>query len=279
MAGTLFVVATPIGHLEDITARALRILREVSVVAAEDTRRSGNLLRHFGIPTRLVSLHEHNERERSAQLLEQLAGGESVAMVSDAGTPGISDPGAELVRLARSRGFRIEAVPGPSAIAAAVSVSGLKEGSFAFLGFPPFRSKDRAAWLEKAARLHHDVALVFFEAPHRIRRTLADLKFLNDQSILLFRELTKMHEETLTGSPSALAARLTTAQGEFTIVVPAAQPTEQKEFTPSKTDVLELLGQITESHHSSKRAAAREVGKRFGLSTRTVYELAKKSSM
>src|ERR1700752_3392541 len=115
MAGTLFVVATPIGHLEDISARALRVLREVSVVAAENTRRTGQLLRHFGIPTRLISLHEHNERTRSIQLADQLASGESVAIVSDAGTPGISDPGSELVRLVRARGLRVEAIPGPRA--------------------------------------------------------------------------------------------------------------------------------------------------------------------
>src|SRR5512147_313619 len=125
MAGTLFVVATPIGHLEDISARALRVLREVTLVAAEDTRRTGNLLRHFGIPTRLVSLHAHNERTRANQLIDELVRGQAVAVVSDAGTPGISDPGAELVRLARGRGIRVEAIPGPSAVAAAVSIAGL----------------------------------------------------------------------------------------------------------------------------------------------------------
>jgi 16S rRNA (cytidine1402-2'-O)-methyltransferase len=276
MAGTLFVVATPIGHLEDITARALRILREADVVAAEDTRRSGNLLRHFGIPTRLVSLHEHNERERSAQLLEELASGRSVAMVSDAGTPGISDPGAELVRMARTRGFRIEAVPGPSAVAAAVSLSGLHDGSFAFLGFPPFRSTDRAVWLERAARLHAELAVVFFEAPHRIRRTLSDLNFLNGQSIMLFRELTKVHEETLVGTAASLADRLTAPQGEFTVVVPSAQPHDKPAVAPNASDVLQVFWQIAESQ-VSKRAAAREVGRKFGLSTREVYELAKKS--
>src|SRR5918993_3372271 len=126
MAGTLFVVATPIGHLDDITVRALRVLREVSLVAAEDTRRSGNLLRHFGIPTRLLSLHAHNERSRAPQVLARLQHGESIALMSDAGTPGISDPGAHLVRLAREHGVRIEAIPGPSAVSAAVSVAGLE---------------------------------------------------------------------------------------------------------------------------------------------------------
>src|SRR6188768_2749228 len=125
MAGTLFVVATPIGHLDDITVRALRVLREVALVAAEDTRRSGNLLRHFDIPTRIVSLHAHNERSRAPQILTRLQHGDSVALVSDAGTPGISDPGAELVRLARDQGIRVEAIPGASAVSAAISVAGL----------------------------------------------------------------------------------------------------------------------------------------------------------
>ena len=278
MAGTLFVVATPIGHLEDISARALRVLREVSVVAAEDTRRTGQLLRHFGIPTRLISLHEHNERTRSIQLADQLASGESVAIVSDAGTPGISDPGSELVRLVRARGLRVEAIPGPSAVAAAVSVAGLEDGEFAFLGFPPVRSKDRNIWFRRAERLHQDVALVFFEAPHRILRTLEELKFLDDQSIIVFRELTKLHEETLTGPPASLAASLEQPRGEFTIVVPRAENVQDQQFAPTASEIGDLIGQITEKTASTKRAAARELGRKFGLSTRQVYELAKKPS-
>jgi 16S rRNA (cytidine1402-2'-O)-methyltransferase len=277
MAGTLFVVATPIGHLEDITARALRVLGEVGVIAAEDTRRTGNLLRHFGIRTRLISLHEHNERDRAAQLLNQLEQGQSVAIVSDAGTPGISDPGAELVRVARDRGVRIEAVPGPSAVATAISVAGLRDGHFAFLGFPPARSNDRNRWLQLAERLHQDVSIVFFEAPHRIRRTLVDLKFLDDRSIHVFRELTKVHEETLTGSVIELAQALASPRGEYTIVVPRKEVIDQEAFTPSETDIRDIIGQLTEYAATSKRAAAREVGKKFGLSARQVYELAKKA--
>jgi 16S rRNA (cytidine1402-2'-O)-methyltransferase len=278
MAGTLFVVATPIGHLEDISARALRVLREVSVVAAEDTRRTSQLLRHFGIPTRLISLHEHNERTRGSQLVDQLARGESVAVVSDAGTPGISDPGAEVVRLVRARGLRVEAIPGPSAVAAAVSVAGLEEGDFAFLGFPPVRSKDRNLWFQRAERLHQDIALVFFEAPHRIRRTLEDLAFLDDQSIILFRELTKLHEETLSGPPAVLAASLEAPRGEFTIIVPRQKAIQNQQLAPTALEISELIGQITESGASTKRAAARELGRKFGLSTRQVYELARKPS-
>ena len=154
MAGTLFVVATPIGNLDDITVRALRVLREGALVAAEDTRRSGNLLRHFGIPTRILSLHAHNERSRAPQILTRLQHGESVALVSDAGTPGISDPGAELVRLAREQGIRVEAIPGASAVSAAISVAGLAETAFVFMGFAPFKSKDRKQWFNRLSTFH-----------------------------------------------------------------------------------------------------------------------------
>jgi 16S rRNA (cytidine1402-2'-O)-methyltransferase len=277
MAGTLFVVATPIGHLDDITARALRVLREVAVVAAEDTRRTGNLLRHFGIPTRLVSLHAHNEHTRAPALVERLSRGDSVAIVSDAGTPGISDPGAGLVRLARDRQIRIEAVPGPSAVAAAVSIAGLEEGPFAFLGFPPTRSRDRNSWFAKAKRLHQDAALVFFEAPHRIRQTLRDLTFSGEQPIYLFRELTKVHEETRIGSAESLAEAMDHPQGEFTVVVPQAQVALDQPSAVSREAVIEAFGRLTEKSQLSKRAIAREVGKEFGLSTRQVYELANKS--
>ena len=222
MAGTLFVVATPIGHLDDITVRALRVLREVALVAAEDTRRSGNLLRHFGIPTRIVSLHAHNERSRAPQILTRLQQGDSVALVSDAGTPGISDPGAELVRLAREQGIRVEAIPGASAVSAAVSVAGLEDTAFVFMGFrtclglktanygltgwpcstgqPQWcASKPLTGCLEPSERL------VFM---------------LNDQFWSL-RELTKLHEETLQGTTDELIAALPNPIGEFTLVIPS----------------------------------------------------------
>src|SRR5687767_5052870 len=168
MAGILYVVATPIGNLEDVTLRALRVLREVSLIAAEDTRRTARLLQHYSISTRTTSLHEHNEREKTAKLIERLRGGDSIALVSDAGTPLISDPGQNLVAEARRAGIRVEAVPGPSAILAALSSSGLAAATFVFLGFPPIRAKDRAAWL---GGLRDESRLaIFFEAPHRILR-------------------------------------------------------------------------------------------------------------
>ena len=173
-SGTLFVVATPIGNLEDITLRALRVLREVALVAAEDTRRTGNLLRHYQIGTPLVSLHEHNEDQRIGPLVGRLQAGQSIAVVSDAGTPGISDPGSRLVRAARLAGIRVDPIPGPSAVTAILSASGLSFDRFAFAGFPPIRSKDRNDWFGWVSSLP-DVPVVCFEAPHRIRRFLDEV--------------------------------------------------------------------------------------------------------
>ena len=277
MAGTLYVVATPIGHLDDITVRALRVLREVSVVAAEDTRRTGNLLRHFGIPTRLVSLHHHNEQVRGAAMVELLSLGQSVALVTDAGTPGISDPGSGLVRLARARDIRVEPVPGASAVAAAVSVAGLEEGAFVFLGFPPVKSKDRKQWLARLERMRNDAAIVFFEAPHRIRRTLEDLVLVK-QPIFIFRELTKLHEESLSGSAEELLLRLEQPQGEFTIVIPPTDPGDTAPREIDKQQIVNEFWQMTSDPAFSRREIAREVGKKFGLSTRQVYDLTKDQS-
>jgi 16S rRNA (cytidine1402-2'-O)-methyltransferase len=194
MAGTLYVVATPIGNLEDITARALRILREASLIAAEDTRRTANLLARYAITTRTTSLHEHNETRKSAALLARLKQGEHIALVSDAGTPTVSDPGAHLIRAAIADGIRVESIPGPSAILAAVAASGLGDGTFLFLGFPPTRARDRSAWFKRARDVRG--TLVFFEAPHRILRTLTDLQTaVGDCEVAVGRELTKAHEE------------------------------------------------------------------------------------
>jgi 16S rRNA (cytidine1402-2'-O)-methyltransferase len=204
-----------------------------------------------------------------------LSQGQSIAIVSDAGTPGISDPGGELVAMARSQQFRVEAVPGASAVAAAVSVAGLKESSFAFLGFPPVRSKDRKLWLAKCARLIQEVTIVFFEAPHRIRQTLTDLVFLGEHQIFIFRELTKLHEETLSGSPAELLATLTQPLGEFTVVVPQASPVESARVVVDKDQILLEFGRMTSSLVASRREVARAVGRKFGLSTKEIYNLTK----
>ena len=272
--GTLFVVATPIGHLEDITLRALRVLKTVQLVAAEDTRRTGNLLRHFQIATPILSVHEHNERARISKLIDRLARGESIALVTDAGTPGISDPGADLVAAARAAGLRVEPVPGPSAVIAAISASGIKSNGFSFRGFPPIRLKDRKLWLESAVRESSDRLVVFFEAPHRLLKTLGDLDNLVKRPIIVGRELTKIHEEFLTGTPGELCQLLTSPQGEFTLLIPPqsgevapGQPAEDK-------DIVALFGQITEIEPpSTKRAAARLVAERLGLTTKHVYQV------
>ena len=278
--GTLFVVATPIGNLEDITLRALRILREVAVVAAEDTRRTSNLLRHFDIDTPLLSLHEHNEEARVPKILDHLRYGRSVALVSDAGTPGISDPGAAVVRGVRAAGYPIVPVPGPSAVAAAISVGGLSEGRFAFGAFPPIRSKDRKKWLSWLGG-QRDINIVFFEAPHRVSRTLTELgQFLGERQIIAGREITKIHEEWAVGTAAELRAQLADAPGEFVFIVPAQRTAEAPSDAINEEEVLTLFGQITNNGDVDRRAAIRAVAERLSLSPKRVYqaiERAKKS--
>ncbi len=218
MPGTLFVVATPIGNLEDITGRALRVLREVHVIAAEDTRRTAHLLAHYAITTPTTSLHEHNEAGKSALLIARLLRGDNVALVSDAGTPTVSDPGAGLIAAALDAGVRVEPVPGPSAALAALAASGFSSDTFLFLGFPPTRSKDRKLWLESVRTAGRTV--VFFEAPHRVARTLEELLgIVGDCQIVVGRELTKIHEELVKGPISTVMTKLSKSKGEFTIVL------------------------------------------------------------
>jgi 16S rRNA (cytidine1402-2'-O)-methyltransferase len=274
MAGTLFVVATPIGNLEDITFRAVRVLREVAVVAAEDTRRSGQLLRHFGIDTRLISLHSHNEGLKTAGLVDRLRRGESVALVSDAGTPAVSDPGAELVSAAVAAGIRVEPVPGPSAVMAALSASGLGDIGFTFLGFPPVRGKDRNEWFERLGRAVTDAPAVFFEAPHRVRATLEHLGNLLFDQIIVFRELTKLHESVYRGTIPQVLEQLTVVAGEFTVVVPRRSVPVGPRERPSDAEVIEIFGQITDK---KGREAARQVAAAVGLSANEVYEIVRKS--
>lgn len=274
MAGTLYVVATPIGNLEDITFRALRVLREVALVAAEDTRRSGQLLRHFGIATRLVSLHSHNEGLKAEGLVDRLRRGESVALVSDAGTPAVSDPGAELVRAAVAAGIRVEPVPGPSAVMAALSAAGLPDIGFTFLGFPPIRGKDRETWLGTLARAVEDAPVVFFEAPHRVKSTLEQLNNLAYDQILVFRETTKLHESVYRGTIPQVLAQLTVVAGEFTLVLPRKKPSDGPAIRPSDDAVLEMFGRITDK---KGRDAARQVAAETGLSANEVYEIVRKS--
>jgi 16S rRNA (cytidine1402-2'-O)-methyltransferase len=272
--GVLYVVATPIGNLDDITLRAIKILKQVQLVAAEDTRRTGILLRHFGVETAILSVHAHNERARVERILAQLARGESVALVTDAGTPGISDPGAALVAAVRGAGFRVEPIPGASAVAAAISASGVSSQGFTFLGFPPIRSKDRKLWLEQLSEASRHRLVVFFEAPHKVRKTLEDLAELVKRPIIIGREITKLHEEFVAGTIPEILNKFEAPQGEFTIMVPPADPASEVALEVTDASVVALFGQITELGQSgSKRDVARETGERLGLTAKQVYEI------
>ena len=222
-AATLHVVATPIGNLGDLSPRAQQVLREVAAVCAEDTRRSGQLLAHFGIGTPLLALHEHNEQQLAERLVARLLAGESLALVSDAGTPLVSDPGYRLVRAAREAGIRVSPVPGPSALVAALSVAGLPSDRFAFEGFLPAKASARRERL--AALAGEPRTLVFYESSHRIEESLADLRaaFGDDRPAVLARELTKLFETVLDGTLADLHARVAAdadqRKGEFVLVV------------------------------------------------------------
>ena len=274
MAATLFVVATPIGNLEDITFRAVRVLREVAVVAAEDTRRTGLMLHHFGISVPLISLHEHNEGQRAELLISRLNHGESVALVTDAGTPAVSDPGAKLVAAAAAAGIRVEPIPGASAVMAALSASGADGVGFTFLAFPPVKSKDRKIWFERFTEARLRGPVVFFEAPHRVVRTLEELRALSNDQLAVFRELTKLHESVYRGSAAEVLAKLDVVAGEFTIVAVQKRGDPHDRERPTDEQVVAMFGLITEKRG---RAAARDVGGATGLSANEVYEIVRRA--
>ena len=222
---TLYLVATPIGNLEDITLRALRTLKECDVVAAEDTRRTGLLLKHFDISRPLLSYFQFNEAKRSEEILERLRHGEKVALVTDAGSPGISDPGERVVKAVISAGLRIEAVPGPSALVAALTASGLPTDEFHFIGFLPHKSGQRRKKLEALKAVPG--ILVLYESPYRVEKLLAELtEILPDREIVLARELTKKFEEFLRGTPAEMLAitQKRALKGEFVVLISEAKP-------------------------------------------------------
>jgi 16S rRNA (cytidine1402-2'-O)-methyltransferase len=272
MSGTLFVVATPIGNLEDITVRALRVLREVGLIAAEDTRRTSHLLARHAIATPTTSLHEHNEAAKSASLVARLQRGESIALVSDAGTPTVSDPGKRLIREAIDAGIRIEAVPGPSAVLAALAASGLPTESFTFLGFPPTRSKDRTNWFERARQVAGTI--VFFEAPHRIRQSLGDFqRLVGDCEVAVARELTKIHEQLVRGPISAVLGQSFEERGEFTVVAfIGLTPDKLPSIRPSDTEIASIFGEMTANKVGTKRRAIGALAKKYRLAPNEVYE-------
>jgi len=224
LSGTLFVVATPIGNLEDVTLRALRVLREVDLVACEDTRRTRALLTHFDIHKPTVSYYEHNKLARGRELLRELAGGRSIALVTDAGTPGISDPGILLVREARAHGVPVVPVPGPSALVTALSAAGLPADRFVFDGFLPVKPGKRLNRLKALRAL--ETTVVLYESPHRIIATLGAIgEVYGEVELVVARELTKQFEEIVTATTAAHLVRLAASEprGEFTLVIPAAR--------------------------------------------------------
>lgn len=273
MPGILYVVATPIGNLEDVTFRAIRVLREVAVIAAEDTRRTARLLQHYSISTPTTSLHEHNERARTPSLINRLTRGDSIALVSDAGTPVVSDPGALLVAAAHAAGVRVEPVPGPSAALAAVSASGIQAEQVLFVGFPPSRAVARKHWLEQLR--DEPRIVVFFEAPHRIRATLADLlAIFGDRVVAVGRELTKAHEELVINPISVQLERFTEPRGEFTVVVSGSDrdPSTHPEL-PALDTLVHEFGELTKCRRGSRREIVRDLAERYGVSSRDMYRL------
>jgi 16S rRNA (cytidine1402-2'-O)-methyltransferase len=279
MPGILYVVATPIGNLEDVTLRALRILRDVSLIAAEDTRRTGRLLQHYSISTRTTSLHEHNEREKTPKLIERLLEGESIALVSDAGTPLISDPGHSLVEAARTAGVRVEAIPGASAVMTALAASGFDSREFTFVGFPPSRATDRLAWFERLVR--EPRLVVLFEAPHRIGQTLRDLErsYGPDHRVGVARELTKIHEELVIRPIRELVKDFDTAKGELTVLVPPRLPLSIAPAEVPEAEILkDQLGEITDLSSASPREAMRQLARRYGISANELYRIITKAS-
>lgn len=280
MSGILYVVATPIGNLEDVTLRALRVLREVSLIAAEDTRRTGRLLQHYSISTPTTSLHAHNERSRSPQLIVRMKAGQSVALVSDAGTPLVSDPGARLVALAHRDGLRVVPVPGPSAAMAALSAAGFEAPAIHFAGFPPARGSARGAWFDAVKRLTG--VLVLYEAPHRIRRTLSDLlEAAGNQPAALGRELTKLHEELVVQPISAHLDSLGEPRGEYTIVVKLAEASVQVADEPEDSALAAEFRHLTNTTAGTRRDVIRLLAGKYGKAPREIYdrlERAKKSA-
>lgn len=270
MKGTLYIVATPIGNLEDFTFRALRILREAGLAAAEDTRRTRKLFQTYDIRTPLTSLHDWNEREKSTFILEKLLAGMDVAYVSDAGTPGISDPGYHLVRKAIENAVPVVPIPGPSAIIAAVSVSGLPMDRFAFFGFLPSREGPRRKFLETLQG--EEKTMVFYESPRRITAALANMRdILGDREVVIARELTKLHEEILRGRITAVEDILKDRppRGEITLLISGKE--KASPASPPGETLHRRIEELAEKEKATVRDLVRRITEESGLPRTTVY--------
>ncbi len=271
MAAALYLIATPIGNLEDITLRALRVLREeVNVIACEDTRQTQKLLAHYEIRKPLISYHEHNETSRTGEIMERLSRGESVALVSDAGTPLISDPGYRVVAAALANGFSVVPVPGASAVLAALAASGLPADEFRFIGFLPAKAVARQTTLEDLAQSSGTV--VAYESPHRILESLSAIsEILGRRQMVLARELTKLHEEFLRGTPDEIRTQLSqreSIRGEITLLIAPSREKEQIE------DPLAEVARLEKEEGLDRMQAIKNVAKRMGVPKRDVYRLA-----
>ena len=271
LAPGLYLVATPIGNLEDITLRALRILKQADLIACEDTRQTQKLLNHFGIEKPTISYHEHNEASRAAELIEKLAQGARIAVVSDAGMPGISDPGFRLVSLAIEKGVPVVPVPGPAAFVTALVGSGLPVESFAFCGFLPPKSGARRRVLERVKESLQ--TQVFYEAPHRIRETLEDVVATlgPNRRVVVARELTKIHEEFLRGTAAEVLATADSRgelKGEIVLLI---GPVTEGEASPAATSVPDRVAQFMREEKLDEKAALKRVAKERGISKSEAY--------
>jgi 16S rRNA (cytidine1402-2'-O)-methyltransferase len=271
--GCLYLVGTPIGNLEDITLRALRILREADQIAAEDTRHTQKLLNHYEISRPLVSYHEHNEMTRAPELLIALEQGAKIALVSDAGMPLVSDPGYRLVSLCLRHQIPVVPVPGPSALLASLSASGLPNEEFLFVGFLPARSGERRRALERL-RIE-DRTIIFYEAPHRLEECLADAReILGDRPACLAREVTKLHEEFRRGKLSALASSLQErpARGEITLLIGPADPAESRAQADSAQSLSERVEELIRQAKLDRKEALKLAAKERGMTRRAAYD-------
>ena len=272
MPGTLYIVATPIGNLADITHRAIQILNDVDLIACEDTRHTGKLLQHYGISTRTVSYHEHNEQQRGKELLERLSRGESVAVVSDAGTPSINDPGFRIVRLAMEHEIPVVSVPGPSALVAALVASGLPTDEFFFGGFLPARSVARRKRLTELRSVPG--TLIFYETPHRLAAALKDAaEILGNRDAVIARELTKLHEEVRRGNLGQLAdhyKRDENPRGEIVLLIDRNRHEMAEDQTVTSGAVARLVARF-ESDGLDHRAALKKAARELGLSRAEAY--------
>ncbi len=262
----LYLCATPIGNLEDMTFRAIKILREVNLIAAEDTRRTRKLLTHFEIHTPLIRFDENCKESVGKKILERLRAGESVAVVSDAGMPAISDPGADLVRLALGAGVEVCPIPGANAALSALICSGLDTTKFLFAGFAPKTKKNRREFLEKLSAI--EATIIFYEAPHRLKNFLAELlEVFGEREAVLARELTKVHEEFLRGKISELLEKISEPRGEFVVLVEGKIFSEQ---SPPAEDIPSVVKKFLEQGFD-KKSAMREAAKKFNVSRRKIY--------